>query len=138
MISVEKVSEHAQLPKRATPGSAGYDLCAVEHVVIAPGKRALIKTGIKIEGMPQTMYGRIAPRSGLAFKYGIDVMAGVIDSDYRGEIGVILYNSGDQQFEVKVGDRIAQMIFEQISYVYISEGKIGDTERGAGGFGSTG
>ena len=106
--------------------------------IIKPGERALFKTGISV-ALPPFHYGRIAPRSGLAYKSGIDVMAGVIDSDYRGEIGVILINHGDEDFQVSHGDRIAQMIITP--YVtatpYVVE-DLDDTGRGSGGFGSTG
>lgn len=86
-------------------------------------------------------YGRVAPRSGLAAKHSIDVLAGVIDADYKGVIQVILYNHGETDFEVKVGDRIAQLVFESILHPEVAEGRVTDLEstaRGAGGFGSTG
>lgn len=105
--------DKARAPVRATEGSAGYDLFSIENVSIPPGERKLIKTGVRL-AIPHWMYGRIAPRSGLAYKHGIDVMAGVIDSDYRGDVGVILYNSDKENtFTVCEGDRIAQIIFEQ-------------------------
>lgn len=90
-------------------------------------------------GCPEGTYGRIAPRSGLAWKHSIDVGAGVIDADYRGNVGVILFNFSDKDFEVKKGDRIAQLILEKISYCDIVEtSDLDDTSRGEGGFGSTG
>ena len=89
--------------------------------------------------MPPLTYGRVAPRSGLAYKKGIDVGAGVIDEDYRGEVGVILFNFGEEDFEVAPGDRIAQLILEKISMVGLKEvDDLDQTDRGAGGFGSTG
>ena len=106
--------------------------------VMKPGERVLFKTGISM-ALPPFHYGRIAPRSGLAYKSGIDVMAGVIDSDYRGEIGVILINHGDEDFQVNHGDRIAQMIITpyEIAMPYVVE-DLDNTGRGSGGFGSTG
>ena len=99
----------------------------------------MVKTGLIIE-VPDNYYGRIAPRSGLAFKNGIDVMAGVIDSGYRNEVGVILYNTDQfKGFEVKIGDRIAQLIIEaHYNFEFEETSQLSDTERGSGGFGSTG
>lgn len=110
---------------------------AYDYTVPARGKE-LVKTDIQIE-VPEGTYGRIAPRSGLAWKNSIDVGAGVIDQDYRGNVGVILFNFSDTDFEVKKGDRIAQLICERITYPVVVEAKsLTDTDRGAGGFGSTG
>ena len=106
-MKVKFLNPNAFLPKKGSDKSAGYDLASVEAGVIKSNERLLIKTGIVLE-IPSGYYGRIAPRSGLAFKSGIDVMAGVIDSDYRGEVGVILYNSDkDNDFIFGVGDKIA-------------------------------
>lgn len=123
--------------------NAGYDLQATEAYLIEPGKRALVKTGIYTE-FSENLQIEIRPRSGLAFKNGITVLntPGTIDSSYRGEIGVILFNTGDEPFQVNVGDRIAQAVFmpvihPRISYVSTKE-ELGDSNRGAGGFGSTG
>lgn len=105
---------------------------------IAAGDKAIVLTDLAIE-VPAGCYGRVAPRSGLAAKHGIDVGAGVIDEDYRGNIGVILFNHGKEAFVVKRGDRIAQLICERIVYPVLEEvEKLTATERGAGGFGSTG
>ncbi|KMZ64842.1 dUTP diphosphatase [Zostera marina] len=135
---VKKLSEKANLPSRASPLSAGYDLSsAVETKIPARGK-ALVPTDLSI-AIPKGTYARIAPRSGLAWKHSIDVGAGVIDADYRGPIGAILFNHSDVDFEVKVGDRIAQMIIERIVTPDVVEvDDLDDTVRGAGGFGSTG
>lgn len=133
------LEDGAVLPSRGSPGAAGLDLSSNDSGVIPSGERKLIKTGVKI-ALPDDTYGRIAPRSGLAHKYGIDVFAGVIDSDYRGEIGVILFNSGKEDFEYKKGDRIAQLIITPIiscSLVQINH-FTNDTVRGDGGYGSTG
>lgn len=137
-FKVKKLSENAVLPSRGSPFAAGYDLSsAVETKVPARGK-ALVATDLSIAVPPGT-YARVAPRSGLAWKHSIDVGAGVIDADYRGSVGVILFNHSDVDFEVKVGDRIAQLIIEKIITPDVLEVEDLDaTVRGAGGFGSTG
>lgn len=139
MIKIKKLHQDAKIPVRANETDAGADLCSVESVVIAPLSRTLIKTGISLE-IPKNYYGRIAPRSGLAFKNGIDVLAGVIDSSYRGEVGVILFNTDkENSFTINQGDRIAQLIIEAHYNMSFSENDtLTDTDRGAGGFGSTG
>lgn len=138
-MKIKRLNSNALIPKKGSEFAAGYDLYASEAGTIKPRERRLIKTGIVLE-IPEGYYGRIAPRSGLAFKSGIDVMAGVIDSDYRGEIGVILYNSDSlNDFIFGVGDKIAQIIFEKYHDFDIIESKeLNDTDRGSGGFGSTG
>lgn len=114
-----------------------FDCSAYDTVVPARGK-ALVKTDIQIE-VPFGTYGRVAPRSGLAHKNFIDVGAGVIDQDYRGNVGVILFNHSEVDFDVKKGDRIAQLICERIVYpTLVQVDSLTDTARGAGGFGSTG
>lgn len=110
---------------------------AYDYVVPPQGKQVVL-TDVQIE-LPHGCYGRIAPRSGLAAKNFIDVGAGVVDEDYRGNLGVVLFNHATTAFEVKQGDRIAQLICEKIFYPEIEEVKsLNETERGAGGFGSTG
>lgn len=138
-INIKKLSENAIVPTKGTDFAAGYDLYAAEDAIISCGARKLIKTNISMEITPG-YYGRIAPRSGLAYKSGIDVLAGVIDSDYRGDIGVILYNTDKNiDFIVKKGDRIAQMIFEACYSVILKDvNTLDNTSRQAGGFGSTG
>ncbi|XP_010677507.1 deoxyuridine 5'-triphosphate nucleotidohydrolase [Beta vulgaris subsp. vulgaris] len=137
-FKVKKLSEKAVVPSRGSPFSAGYDLSsAVDTKVPARGK-ALIPTDLSIAVPPGT-YARVAPRSGLAWKHSIDVGAGVIDADYRGPVKVILFNHSDVEFEVKVGDRIAQLIIEKIITPDVLEvDDLDATVRGAGGFGSTG
>ncbi|XP_031384890.1 deoxyuridine 5'-triphosphate nucleotidohydrolase [Punica granatum] len=137
-FKVVRLSEKAILPSRGSPLSAGYDLSsACEAKVPARGK-ALINTDLSIAVPPGT-YARIAPRSGLAWKHSIDVGAGVIDADYRGPVGVILFNHSDVDFEVKAGDRIAQLIIEKIVTPEVVEvDSLDSTQRGEGGFGSTG
>ena len=138
MLKVQKLSNNAALPKRSTDGAAGYDLCASQNRTIPAGGKGFVKTGLAIS-FPAGLYTRIAPRSGLALKKFIDVGAGVVDHDYRGEVGVILFNHGDQDFEVKMGDRIAQLILEKIDTLPVEEVQgLDDTVRGTGGFGSTG
>ena len=138
-INIKKLSDNATIPTQGTNFAAGYDLYAAEDATIVCGTRKLVKTNISTAITPG-YYGRIAPRSGLAYKNGIDVLAGVIDCDYRGDIGVILYNTDDSaDFSVKKGDRIAQIIFESCYVVNFNEIKdLGNTLRENNGFGSTG
>ena len=113
----------------------------MEEVVISPGMSKLVRTGLAM-AIPESCYGRIAPRSGLAVKKGIDTLAGVIDADYRGEVGVCLVNHGAKEVSFSKGDKIAQIILERISTPLVVEVErkedLGRTERGTGGFGSTG
>ncbi|ORY81665.1 dUTP diphosphatase [Neocallimastix californiae] len=114
------------------------DLRSAYDEVIPPNSRKLVKTDIAIK-IPRDCYGRIAPRSGLAFKHFIDLGGGVVDSDYRGNVGVIMFNFGEKEFVVKKGDRIAQLILERIYIPEVVEvDELDETTRGAGGFGSTG
>jgi dUTP pyrophosphatase len=138
VLRVQKLSAHAVPPARASAGAAGYDLCAAYDGVVPARGRALLKTDVAV-AVPAGTYGRVAPRSGLALKSGIDVGAGVIDEDYRGNVGVILFNHGDADFAVKAGDRIAQLVLERIAVADVAVVEaLDDTARGAGGFGSTG
>lgn len=130
----------AAVPAMATSGSAGYDLCASGHVVIAPGRHALVPTGLRIS-MPHGLEAQIRARSGLAAKYAVTVLnsPGTIDSDYRGEICVILINHGEKEFVVEPGMRIAQMVFALVTEVnFRPEIELDVSCRGEGGFGSTG
>lgn len=136
-----KQDPNAHIPSRATSGSAGYDLASCMDCIIPAKGQKMVSTGLSVQMNIDDCYGRVAPRSGLAAKYSIDVLAGVIDVDYKGVIQVILFNHSDKDFEVKVGDRIAQLIFERIFLPNVTEGTVADlveTARGAGGFGSTG
>lgn len=135
-INVKLLDSSSKIPTRATDGSAGFDLYANESLTIEPWQRALVKTGIAIE-IPLFYVGIIKSRSSLGLR-GIDIAGGVIDSDYRGDVGVILVNNSDSQFEVVKGDRIAQIIvFAVLTHMnVVSELTI--TERGSHGFGSTG
>jgi dUTP pyrophosphatase len=137
-MKVKKLAYEARLPTRGSGGAVGYDLYSIDTVVIPPKHRALLSTGIAVV-LPPGVYGRVAPRSSLALKYGIQVGAGVIDPDYTGEVKVILFNHGHADFEVNKGDRIAQLILEKCDTPEVVEiGFLEETERGAGGFGSTG
>ncbi|KAM3378301.1 deoxyuridine 5'-triphosphate nucleotidohydrolase [Capsicum galapagoense] len=135
---VKKLSDKAVLPSRGSPLSAGYDLSSATETKVPARGKALVPTDLSI-AVPQGTYARIAPRSGLTWKHSIDVGAGVVDADYRGPVGVILFNHSDVDFEVKIGDRIAQLIIEKI---IVPEVEVVDdldsTVRGSGGFGSTG
>ncbi|XP_066492189.1 deoxyuridine 5'-triphosphate nucleotidohydrolase, mitochondrial [Tiliqua scincoides] len=133
-----RLSEHAFAPSRGSSRAAGYDLYSAYDCEIPAAGKAVVKTDIQI-ALPPGCYGRIAPRSGLAAKHFIDVGAGVIDEDYRGNVGVVLFNFGKEPFKVNKGDRIAQLICERIYYPDLEEMQVlDDTERGSGGFGSTG
>jgi dUTP pyrophosphatase len=134
---------YPQTPFYATPGSAGVDLCACLHedVTVLPGERAKIPTGIAIELPGSGVVALICARSGLAAKAGITLTnaVGVIDSDYRGEIQVLIINHGSEPFIIKHGDRIAQMLFIPVFLAKLVEcSELAESERGSGGFGSTG
>lgn len=139
MLFVKRNTPNALLPQRQSTGAAGYDLASAVAVVdLQPGARICVSTGIALK-IPQGYYGRVAPRSGLALKSGIQVGAGVIDSDYRGEVGVLLFNCGSEPVNLPAGSRIAQLIIERISIpVVIEVEDLDDTARNTGGFGSTG
>nr|XP_008377419.2 deoxyuridine 5'-triphosphate nucleotidohydrolase-like [Malus domestica] len=135
---VKKLSEKAVLPARGSPHSAAYDLSSATETKVPARGKALVPTDLSI-AVPEGTYARIAPRSGLAWKHSIDVGAGVIDADYRGPVGVVLFNFSNVDFEIKEGDRIAQLIIEKIITPDVVEVEdLDSTARGAGGFGSTG
>uniref|UniRef100_A0A453JI21 Deoxyuridine 5'-triphosphate nucleotidohydrolase n=3 Tax=Aegilops tauschii subsp. strangulata TaxID=200361 RepID=A0A453JI21_AEGTS len=138
LLKVKRLSANAVLPSRGSALAAGYDISsAVEAVVPARGK-ALVATDLSV-AVPQGTYARIAPRSGLAWKHSIDVGAGVVDADYRGPVGVILFNHSDADFAVRPGDRVAQLVIERIATPDVAEvDDLDATVRGEGGFGSTG
>ena len=137
-LSVCLLTANAKLPSRGSAGAAGYDLYS-SHDCVVPGKGvAQIRTGISI-ACPEGTYGRIAPRSGLALKQQIGVGGGVIDADYRGEVGVILFNHSDVALNINTGDRVAQLILERIVILDVVEvQRQTTTTRGNNGFGSTG
>ena len=125
-------------PEYASSGAAGADLRASEARTLAPGERAAVPTGLRAE-IPEGHVGLIWPRSGLAVRHGIDTLAGVVDSDYRGELRVVLVNHGTEPFQIEPGDRIAQLLLQKVeraAFVLVVE--VTESERGEGGFGSTG
>lgn len=133
-------SDKATLPTRGSVLSAGWDLYSSEEGLIPGHGQGMIATDVSVI-VPEGTYGRVAPRSGLAAKHGISTGAGVIDADYRGEVKVILFNHSDKDFKIEKGDRIAQLVLEKIVNAEIreiSEEELTATERGDGGFGSTG
>jgi dUTP pyrophosphatase len=137
-LRFKQLDPHAVLPKRGSVLAAGLDVCGIEDVEIKPKQRVMARTGLAV-AIPPGFYGRVAPRSGLAVKSGLDVLAGVIDSDYRGEIVCVLYNTGDQTIKLPAGSKICQLIIEQIitpDATWATD--LDETARGAGGFGSTG
>src|SRR5688572_23430939 len=137
MIDV-KVDGAGVLPEYASAGAAGADLHAASEVTLGPGERAAVPTGLVLE-IPPGYVGLIWPRSGLAVRHGIDTLAGVVDSDYRGEIKVVLVNHGREPFRIAKGDRISQILIQPAERVrFASVGPLGPTARGRGGFGSTG
>lgn len=141
-LYVKRLTATAVLPTRSTPNAAGYDLFSTESYVIKPGDRAVVSTGIQI-GLPDGVYGRVAPRSGHAVKNGLCVGAGVIDRDYQGEVKVILFNHDQREsFVIKPGYRIAQLILEKLDdqspVVEVDSIQYPGSDRGTAGFGSTG
>lgn len=141
-VKIKRLRGQNPLPRYETEGASGMDLRAsLEHdLVIPPGEYRLVPTGIAIS-MPKGLEAQIRPRSGLALRYGVGLLnsPGTIDSDYRGEIGVILFNFGQRPFVVKDGDRVAQMVFSRVLKARLEEvQELDRTERGEGGFGHTG
>lgn len=142
LVKISQSAKDLPLPKYATEGSSGMDLQAdiKETIVLAKGERILVPTGISI-ALPQEYEAQIRPRSGLALKHGITVLntPGTVDADYRGEIKIILANLSNQDFIIERGMRIAQMVIAPVTKAVIVESELlDDTERGSGGFGSTG
>ena len=138
IMQVKKLTEFAILPTRGSAYAAGFDLSSAYDTIVPARGKALVKTDLAI-AIPENTYARIAPRSGLAWKNFIDTGAGVVDYDYRGPVGVILFNHGPEDFEIKRGDRIAQLILERICMAEVQETEdLFETTRGVGGFGSTG
>ena len=138
VLSFKRLDPRATLPTRGSSHAAGLDIYSIEDVAIEPKHRALVQTGLAV-AIPEGYYGRVAPRSGLATKQGLDVLAGVIDADYRGEIRCLLYNTGEETINLPAQSKICQLIIEKIvtpGAVWADE--INDTDRGSGGFGSTG
>lgn len=141
-VRFKRLSERARLPRYMTAGAAGMDLssAAESPVKLAPGQRVAVPTGLAME-LPPGYEAQVRPRSGLSFKTGVTVVnaPGTIDSDYRGELQVLLVNLGAEPHTIEPGDRIAQIVIAPVVQVDVEEAEsLGDTARGAGGFGSTG
>ncbi|MBQ6341330.1 MAG: dUTP diphosphatase [Kiritimatiellae bacterium] len=139
-VKVLRTDPEAQLPAYAHPGDAGMDVRSIEDVTLAPGARALVRTGLVLE-LPPDAEAQVRPRSGLALKHGVTVLntPGTIDAGYRGEVGVILVNLGAEPFVVEKGMKIAQLVVAPVAQAEVVEvDEIDSTDRGVGGFGSTG
>jgi len=140
VIRVAKLSDLAVIPTRGSDNSAGWDLYAAEECIIPAQGKAIIKTDIAIS-IPKGYYGRVAPRSGMAWKNHTDIGAGVIDSDYRGAIGVVMFNHSTKDIKVERDNRVAQLIVEKINtdmLVEVPFEELDQTARGTNGYGSTG
>ncbi len=140
-VIFQKIDPTAELPEYAHPGDAGMDIRSIEKLTIPPIGRALVHTGLRAR-IPEGFEIQVRPRSGLALKHGVTVLntPGTIDSGYRGEIGIILANFGDKEFNIRKGDRVAQLVFASVISARVLEGDVDkdETDRGEGGFGSTG
>jgi dUTP pyrophosphatase len=139
-LKFKRIHPDAVLPAYAHPSDAGMDVRSVEELAIAPGKRALVRTGL-VMMLPPLYEAQVRPRSGLALKHGITVLntPGTIDCGYRGEVGVVLINLGQEEFKVAKGDKIAQLVIAPVTQPEIAEAfDVDETDRGEGGFGSTG
>lgn len=137
-IPIKKLHPEAQIPTKANSSDAGFDLYALESMVLPRQYHKLVKTGIAI-AIPEGCVGLIWPRSGLSYKHGLDVLAGVIDAGYRGEVGVILYNTQYGDYRIDRGDRIAQLVIQKVeNFSMIEVSELETSERNKGGFGSSG
>jgi dUTP pyrophosphatase len=137
-LNFKQLDPKATLPTRGSSFAAGLDLYSIEAITLEPNERRLIQTGLAV-AIPEGYYGRLAPRSGLATQKGINVLAGVIDADYRGEIGCLLHNAGNETVSLPEKSKICQLIIEKIATpnaVWVDS--LDETSRGSGGFGSTG
>ena len=138
MLKIKKLSPTAILPSYAHADDAGLDLCADETIIIQPGERQLIPTGLAM-AIPSGYVGLIWDKSGIASQHGLKTMAGVIDAGYRGEVKILVYNLSNQPYTVQARTKIAQMLIQPVEQKRILEvPELDDTSRGAGGFGSTG
>lgn len=138
-LRVKRLHPDAQLPTRGSASAAGLDLYALEEAIALPQSSVLIPTGLSVE-IPEGLYGRIAPRSGFSLATGLVVNAGVIDSDYRGEVKIMFFNYLDDEVKLHKGNKVAQLILEKIAILPVEEvtDHLTETARGEGGFGSTG
>ncbi len=138
MIKVKKLTESARLPSYANPRDAGMDFYASETITLQPGERRLVPTGIAM-AIPQGFVGLLWDKSGVATKFGIKTMAGVIDAGYRGEVKILVHNLSGVEYTFEQGMKVAQMLIQPVEQREIVESEeLGDTERGEGAFGSTG
>ena len=138
ILKIKKLNPAAKAPSYAHHGDAGLDLYSAEDKIIKPNERAIVKTGIAME-IPHGYAGLVWDKSGIATKGGLKVLGGVIDCNYRGESLVAIVNLSDKDYEVKKGEKIAQMLIQKVEHMEIEEvSELSDTSRGAGGFGSTG
>jgi len=137
-VKVKKLKGNAIVPRYARDGDAAMDLYSTEDYVVEAGKRVLVSTGIAME-LPEGYWANIRGKSGLAWKKGISILGGVIEHTYRGEYGVVVLNTGDEDFVIRKGDKVAQVVIAPVASVGIEVvGELGDSERGDGAFGSTG
>ncbi len=137
-VRVKKLNENTVIPSYAHGGDAGFDLSSAYDYVIRSGKREIVKTGFSME-IPEGYFGNIKDRSSVTLKNGVHVLAGVVDSNYRGEVGIVMINLGEEDYEIRVGDRVAQMLLEKVERVEFEEAsELEDSLRGTGGFGSSG
>jgi len=139
-VKIKKLNFRAKTPEYKTPGSSGCDVFACENVVLYPGSRGLVPTGLVIE-MPDGFECQVRPRSGLALNHGVTVFnsPGTCDNDFRGEIKILLFNSTSRTYEIKIGDRIAQLIFAPVCQAsFEDKNDLSETQRGEGGWGSSG
>lgn len=137
-LKVKKLHPDAVIPSYSHEGDAAFDLSSVDEYVLNPGERVTVKTGLQME-IPKGYWGNIRDRSGVAAKYSVHTLAGVVDSHYRGEIGVVLINLGSENYQIEKGDRVAQMVIQSHETCEIEEVlELSETTRGEDGFGSTG
>ncbi len=139
-VKIKKIKDNAIIPKYAHHGDAGVDIYSTEDYILKAGERTLVSTGIKI-AIPRGYEAQVRPKSGLALNHGISIVntPGTIDYEYRGEVGIIAINLGKEDFKIEKGKKIAQMVFNKVEEAEFEEtDELDDTQRGEGGFGSTG
>ncbi|MCB9802827.1 dUTP diphosphatase [Candidatus Nomurabacteria bacterium] len=137
-IKVKKLKEQAVLPQMMRQGDAAFDLSSCENFLLKSNETKIISTGLALE-IPENYVGNIRDRSGLAAKHGLHTLAGIIDSNYRGEIGVVMVNLSKEDYQIKIGDRVAQMLIQKIEVVDFEEvQELSETNRGENGFNSSG
>jgi dUTP pyrophosphatase len=138
VLYFKRLDQRATLPTRGSSSSAGLDIYSIDDLTIEPGQRTVARTGLSV-AIAEGFYGRVAPRSGLAVNHGLDVLAGVVDADYRGELLCALHNTGDRTISLPAATKICQLIIEKIATPEAAwSDELSETARGAGGFGSTG